>query len=59
MATATDAQTTDRQISEENVIMSGMLTKQGKNLTQIKLISGFTLYTQEDLIGIGRQDTLS
>ena len=58
MATATDAQT-DRQISEENVIMSGMLTKQGKILTQIELISGFTLYTQEALIGIGRQDTLS
>ena len=30
MATATDVQTTDGQISEENVVMSGILTKQGK-----------------------------
>ena len=30
MATATDVQTTDGQISEGNVVMSGILTKQGK-----------------------------
>ena len=44
MATATDVQTTDGQISEENVVMSGILTKQGKNSNQIELISILWLY---------------
>lgn len=40
MATATDV-----QISEQNVIMSGTLTKQGKNSIQIELISILRLHT--------------